>query len=528
MGLSGRGGDFTIFNADVIPFPDSLIGNGDLTLAIRVSLRRLQSLDVAIGGLGLNCFIRIGNSADMRRSHSLFHFQAFTSNTLNLLLKVLLGILALVLAMALRRDREYLALLVFAGLSAFLAGFHLWEAFHNIPDSLPKVIFTNLLDLVDTVALIEFIRLVLKLTRSRPLVAYVILLVFVILLNDALLWHWVFFGDGSHYPAFARTVSRIVKIPYDYCLPFLALWIAIRQRNRDAFLLFFPLLLNSAYAMYFTLRALLIHFHGPVLDIPMNWIPGLYFQPDEVTTFLYTVTLLVFVVLRTVSIAEARARIAGELEAARAMQRLLLSGSSELTPGFEVETVYLPAGEVGGDFFLVSPGPDGTLTAIVGDVSGKGLAAAMRVSMILGVLRREDSRDPGTILARLNEALLAQSDAGFTTACCVRLDHDGYYTVANAGHISPYVGGSEIETLPAFPLGLAGAQAYGSVEGRLKAGERLVLISDGIVEARSPKGELFGFERVAVLSAKRAQEIADTAMQFGQDDDITVLTIACA
>ncbi len=86
----------------------------------------------------------------------------------------------------------------------------------------------------------------------------------------------------------------------------------------------------------------------------------------------------------------------------------------------------------------------------------------------------------------------------------------------------------EIETLPAFPLGLSGGQEYETVEGRLGVGQRLVLISDGIVEARSARGELFGFERVAVLSAKGAQEIAQTAQDFGQDDDITVVTIACS
>ena len=159
-----------------------------------------------------------------------------------------------------------------------------------------------------------------------------------------------------------------------------------------------------------------------------------------------------------------------------------------------------PAGEVGGDFFLVSPTSDGAVTIIVGDVSGKGLLAAMRVSMILGVLRREPSRQPADMLFGLNEALLTQGEMGFTTAICVRVEPSGRYSVANAGHISPYVLGKEIDTPPALPLGLAGDQTYDTVSGRLNIGERLVLLSDGVPEARTPKGELYGFDRLSTPS----------------------------
>ncbi len=92
-----------------------------------------------------------------------------------------------------------------------------------------------------------------------------------------------------------------------------------------------------------------------------------------------------------VETARERAAYAAELQAASTVQQLLLQSASQTTPGFEVDSVYLPASEVGGDFFFVAPAPDGSLTAIVGDVSGKGLTAAMRVAMILGALRRETS-----------------------------------------------------------------------------------------------------------------------------------------
>jgi len=229
-----------------------------------------------------------------------------------------------------------------------------------------------------------------------------------------------------------------------------------------------------------------------------------------------------------VDAARARAAYAAELHAASTVQQLLLQSASRPTPGFQVESVYLPASEVGGDFFFVSSAPDGSLIAIVGDVSGKGLTAAMRVAMILGALRRETSHDPGEVLFGLNNALIAQGQLGFTTACCIRISLSGEYILSNAGHIAPYLSGREIETPSALPLGLMLDQTYDVTRGRLNSGERLVLLSDGVPEARSQTGELYGFERLSSLTRMSAQEIAEAAQLFGQEDDITVLTLAFA
>jgi GAF domain-containing protein len=226
-----------------------------------------------------------------------------------------------------------------------------------------------------------------------------------------------------------------------------------------------------------------------------------------------------------VETARERAAYAAELQAASTVQQLLLQSASQATPGFGVDSVYLPASEVGGDFFFVAPGPDGSITAVIGDVSGKGLTAAMRVAMILGALRRETSHEPGDILAALNNVLIAQGQLGFTTACCVRIALSGEYTLANAGHVSPYLSGRELSTPPALPLGLVPDQVYASIQGKLAPSERLVLLSDGVLEARAPDGELYGFERLPALTLESAQQIADTAQRFGQEDDITVLTL---
>jgi serine phosphatase RsbU (regulator of sigma subunit) len=229
-----------------------------------------------------------------------------------------------------------------------------------------------------------------------------------------------------------------------------------------------------------------------------------------------------------VDAARARAAFAAELHAASTVQQLLLQSASRPTPGFQVESVYLPASEVGGDFFFVSSTPDGSVLAIVGDVAGKGLTAAMRVAMILGALRRETSHDPGEILFGLNNALTAQGQLGFTTACCIRISLSGEYTLSNAGHIAPYLSGRELDTPSALPLGLVRDQTYDLTRGQLSSGERLVLLSDGVPEARSQTGELYGFERLSSLTRMPAKDIAETAQGFGQEDDITVLTLAFA
>jgi serine phosphatase RsbU (regulator of sigma subunit) len=102
----------------------------------------------------------------------------------------------------------------------------------------------------------------------------------------------------------------------------------------------------------------------------------------------------------------------------------------------------------------------------------------------------------------------------------------GEFAFANAGHIAPYISSRELQTIPALPLGLVAGQNFELVHGTLNHGERLVLLSDGVPEARSQSGELFGFERTAALCSHDADHIARTAQQFGQEDDITVVSLS--
>jgi sigma-B regulation protein RsbU (phosphoserine phosphatase) len=512
------------------PIPNSLLGSGDLTIAVRARIGR-KLREGPEGGFTAVSTLLLGPGQLLADQSTLYNLRNLTSNVTNLSLETLLLLVAVALAITLRGEREYLALVVY--LTADLSGgvFQLWGEAHNLETSLAGIVLGHVLNMVAALALLEFVRRVLALRRSVLFAGYQWVLVLVVF-PLSVVQAWSFHSGGVlPYENLIYYIGLSLWLPYRAGLPVLSLWIWWKRRNPDALLLSVPLFLGALAYYYDLVRSLAAWYQGTdayyaLFTAPP--IPVFYVQWNEVSQLLFSVALLLFLVLRTLSVARARTRIAAEIQAVQTVQKVLLERSSEPTPGFIVQSVYQPAGEVGGDFFVVSPGPLGSLIAIVGDVSGKGLTAAMRVAMILGVLRREESREPATILAHLNQALLNQGEMGFTTACCVQLDPDGCFTIANAGHISPYIDGREIETAPALPLGLAADVTFDVVHGMMSGGQTMVLMSDGIVEARSPQGELYGFERLPELTRMPAQAIADVAQSFGQEDDITVLTIACA
>ena len=210
---------------------------------------------------------------------------------------------------------------------------------------------------------------------------------------------------------------------------------------------------------------------------------------------------------------------------ARGVQQLLLPPKASRTPGFIIDSVYLPAQEVGGDFFQVLPGENGSLLIVVGDVSGKGLSAAMTVSTVIGALRDRKEQAPAAVLVHLNRVLCGQV-SGFVTCCVVLADAEGNLTIANAGHLAPYHNGCELPIEGGLPLGLSGDVVYTEQYLRWSPGDRLALISDGVIEAANKRGQLFGFERALAISGEPAATIAQSAKEFGQQDDITVLTVS--
>ena len=242
----------------------------------------------------------------------------------------------------------------------------------------------------------------------------------------------------------------------------------------------------------------------------------------------FTALASAFVTTRHINTEGARQyRAEGELEAARAVQQLLIREEMPNLPGFRIESVYRPAGEVGGDFFQILPAAAGGILIAIGDVSGKGMPAAMTVSGLVGMFRTlaRYNLSPCQILTAINQDRLSANREGFTTCLVLRIDSDGALILANAGHLNPYRNGDELVLDSGLPLGIASAAEYRDSRITLQAGDTLTLLSDGVVEARSHSGELFGFERARSISRRPPAEIAEAAQRFGQEDDITVLSI---
>jgi serine phosphatase RsbU (regulator of sigma subunit) len=242
-----------------------------------------------------------------------------------------------------------------------------------------------------------------------------------------------------------------------------------------------------------------------------------------IADFAGLLSIIIIIFVRFLRIHHEQERVSGELAAARSVQELMIPREKVETPGYEVDSVYNPATEVGGDFFHVEATNDGGLLVVIGDVAGKGLQAAMNVSMLMGALRRTPDRRPAKILESLNRVLLGSES--FTTCQAAWFGPDGELVVANAGHLPPYLNTQEVKLPGGLPLGVLSDVTYDEVRLYLHPGDRLLMMSDGVVESRESSGELFGFDRVHNLSNQSAFYIADAAKAFGQEDDITVLTV---
>jgi hypothetical protein len=308
-----------------------------------------------------------------------------------------------------------------------------------------------------------------------------------------------------------------------------------RRGNREAGILLIPALLSAIYLVFSTgaylaaqipaIRTPAWHFYQSTQRLQAGpfqiWLQTLL-------DILSALALALIILLRSNRQSRQQALLESELEAAREVQQVILPEAVESIPGFTVEAVYQPAQQVGGDFFQILPDSRGGLLIVVGDVAGKGLPAAMLVSVLVGAIRTAAaySQSPSEVLCQLNERLLGRTHGGFSTALAAHITADGWVSVANAGHLSPYLDGKEVELPGALPLGILSTAAYEPIQFHLPHGSRLTFYSDGVVEAQNQKGELFGFDRAKELSTQPAPAIVDAAVRFGQSDDITVVAIA--
>lgn len=239
-----------------------------------------------------------------------------------------------------------------------------------------------------------------------------------------------------------------------------------------------------------------------------------------------------------------RERMEGELRLARQIQSRLLPAGPPSVVRLDLAGTYLPAQEVGGDYYGYLAAGEGRIGLVIADVAGKGIPAALLMSGFRASLLSQmlDRLDPGSALARVNDFLLQGIDPGrFVTAFLAVLDPAaGRLRYAGAGHNPPLLlrAGGGIERLEqgGLMLGVLEGLSYPTAETRFLPGDLLVLYTDGVTEAQNDAGELWGEERLveairrapagascAELAALLLEEVRRFEGPHHRFDDITLL-----
>ncbi len=504
--------------------PDKEIATGALVVALRVHISRAEWTDVYPCLYPTN--VILGRESALRDRFWLQLLSENSQSYINDLLFLCLGVVALALFAAQRQRTEYLWLFLF-GLSDaagdvmsavdMARNFSVWLA-------------APARSLINTIFEISLIGLGLGFIQVKPsarvkvLIGLATLLFLLGQIGGTSRW----LGDAA-IEALNTPIQQIifVAIPIVFLVHF-------RRGNLEAGVLLVPWLMQTVnielgngvfwLSQIARLRDPIHHFWRAVAFYHVG--------PFQLTLGEFINTLVVtswglILVWRTIRITREQSRTENELEAARQVQQVILPQESYSIPGFAVEAIYKPAQQVGGDFFQVLPVPGDGLLLVVGDVAGKGMPAAMLVAVLVGAVRTlaRFTCDPGEILAELNVRLLGRTGGGFSTCLVAHIDSHGTVRLANAGHPAPYLDGREIETPGALPLGIGPGQTYEGRSFAVDPGSRLTFYTDGVVEAQNKQGKLLGFERAGALSGRAAREIADAAVEFGQQDDITVITV---
>jgi hypothetical protein len=500
--------------------PDDAVGSrGDLVLAIRFAVNWGSDM-----GRGTSTPLQSDSVYLLSQESAPIHAGYVTAHNAGLpLLLCGLALGACLISFALYfalRSPEYLAIAIYLLASSFVAASLLWLTLHSF--AYPFLLAPYIVLGVENFALIEFVRLVLHLRRSRRLLVLEVVSSLAFLMNPV---HMLGIVPTYVFLLTSSLPVLIVKV----LLPLLLLrgW---RRGNREALLLLPAILLIgfADYWKFFINVAEYAHLTALYPYLPFSLFFGSYrLDFYSIGDLAFYIAVLLFLVLRTVRIAHERAHAAAEIEAARTVQQVLIPDDVPTVPGFSIQSVYKPAGQVGGDFFQILPAGNGGVLALIGDVSGKGMPAAMTVSLLVGTVRTlaHYTKSPGEILTAMNRRMLVRSRGGFTTCLVLRADLDGTLTIANAGHIAPYLAGKELPLENGLPLGVAAETIYAESTFHLAPGRQLTLLTDGVVEARDKTGVLYGFDRTAIVSTSPAEVIARSAQAFGQDDDITVLTL---
>jgi Stage II sporulation protein E (SpoIIE) len=492
----------------------------DLTLAVRIPFVPF-GMDAYTGFFAHRTFF-LGTREDLRDHLNLWNHAMLFERIpalVNAGLKILLALFLLALFWTQRDHHEYLWLGLQMLLVAPLAYVGMAGSMGQLDQIWTGASFIELL-LVSAYLYFEFLIAFLSLRRRWYIV--------VMRYSSPLL---LAFGPLLLFVREDKAVAIALVIATLFAMAWMLMWvvfvglnltIAAFRRNYEAALLLLPLLLSIIGIV--ELATTSSSWLGTPVQSPLTFQAGpipIHFSDVADFAGIFVIILIIFV--RFLRIHRERERASSELAAARSVQELMIPRESPQTPGFHVDTVYTPATEVGGDFFHIQATGDGGLLIVIGDVAGHGLQAAMNVSMLMGALRRSPQTSPAELLAGLNQVLVGSSS--FTTCEVAYFHANGEVVIASAGHPPPYLNSQEVELPGGLPLGVVAGVEYEEISLYLHPGDRLLMMSDGVSEARKSNGELFGFDRVRNLSNQSAFFIADAAKEFGQEDDITVLTV---
>ena len=509
-----------------LPFPSPFEG----VLALRVWERPFDSSSPETSG-GLSAPPVIGDAQALTLRVEAAQAALVQRNLPNLIIGAIMivtGLVSLVFYARGRRDRVFLwcsLYLLGVGSSVWLTfaePWKLYQLFGSVEQILRDVpLWLLLLGLFDLGREIRW-----RKWTSRLITAYVAAQV----IDIALLMLWDHAGPGFMW------VDAITTCIYTIAALYPAVLLAVLLVRRRHIPNLPVALLAASYTLYYAAIEIFLQGRRFTHWTLTDWLyqQGIYIGDYHFSALFILQTLLFLSIVysvghRVVDLRRRQMQMELEFKSAAEVQQVLFPEELPAIPGFKIASAYKPAADVGGDFFQILPASEGGALIIVGDVSGKGLKAAMTVSLVVGTLRTlaEFTQEPAELLRGLNRRLSGRGDGTFATCLALRIRPDGRATVANAGHLSPYLHGREIGVPGALPLGVLEHAEYEVTNFRLCDGETLTLLTDGVVEARNRGGELYGFERTSDLLAgcSNPEKIVESACSFGQEDDITAISI---
>jgi phosphoserine phosphatase RsbU/P len=505
-----------------------LPANGDSGKPIEIALRVWHSPRSAayIGGGPASAGGLIGESSQIEGKRAALRAQAFWINVAAEFLAVLqslAGLGAVALFLFRRKEPEYL----WFGLAMLFNSAENWLDLSILTQAWPSNIWNGIWEAIHFGAWVAVPLFYWRLLSARR--SWLLDISLAVLAGNLLVQEFGRFSSFSQHAWALSLIEFLSGLP-------ITVWILTiliskaREGSPDARLLLLPqipystlfLISNTAWITY-----QLGWQHSFTGDVPLTNTP-FHIELQNIADALFPLAVLAILVLRFTRTRSEEERYAGEVQAARNVQQYLIPEHLPNTPGLSIESEYRPAKEVGGDFFQVLPdAASGSVLIIVGDVAGHGMEAGMLATLIVGAIRTaaEFTTEPGNILELLNKRMQGR---GLATCLALRVEKDGCAALANAGHLPPYLNGQELAMEGALPLGAIAGIEFPALHFKLSERDTLMLMTDGVAEAQNADGQLFGFDRIGEMlrNGMAATALANAAQAFGQEDDITVLTVA--